>query len=41
MFFKFILKENLNKKSSWLQPYMFYYENIDKDRLLQTLIKNT
>ena len=41
MFFKFILKENLNKKSSWLQPYMFYYENIDKDRLLQTLIQNT
>ena len=27
----------LHKKSSWLQPYMFDYENIDKNRLLDIL----
>jgi hypothetical protein len=36
-FFKIIIKDILNKQSSWLQPYMFDYENIDKERLLSIL----
>jgi hypothetical protein len=32
-FFKITIKETLHKTSSWLQPYMFDYENIDKERL--------
>jgi hypothetical protein len=31
---KITIKKELHKKSAWLQPYMFDYENIDKDRLL-------
>ena len=37
MFFKITLKEVLHKLSDWLQPYMFDYENIDKERLLTIL----
>ena len=36
--FKITIKEKLNKNSSWIQPYIFDYENIDKDRLLQILV---
>jgi|LauGreDrversion4_2_1035121.scaffolds.fasta_scaffold07945_11 hypothetical protein len=36
--FKITIKETLHKSSAWLQPYMFNYENIDKDRLLQILV---
>ena len=36
-FIKITVKEILHTKSSWLQPYMFNYENIDKDRLLNIL----
>jgi hypothetical protein len=35
--FKIIVKEILNKNIVWLQPYMFDYENIDKDRLLNII----
>jgi hypothetical protein len=31
---KITIKEKLNKNLEWLQNYMFNYENIDKDRLL-------
>jgi hypothetical protein len=31
---KITVKKELHNKSSWLQIYMFDYENIDKDRLL-------
>ena len=31
---KITVKKELHNKSSWLQHYMFDYENIDKDRLL-------
>lgn len=31
---KVTVKETLHPSSAWLQPYMFDYENIDKDRLL-------
>ena len=34
IFLKITIKEVLHKISNWLQPYMFDYENIDKDRLL-------
>jgi len=37
MFFKITIKELLHKRVSWLQPYMFNYENLDKERLLTTL----
>jgi protein-tyrosine-phosphatase len=37
IFFKITVKELLHKNSSWLQPYMFNYENIDKERLLTIL----
>jgi hypothetical protein len=36
-FIKITVKEILHTKSSWLQPYMFDYENIDKDKLLNIL----
>jgi len=36
-FFKITIKEILHKSISWLQPYMFDYENIDKERLLHVL----
>ena len=32
--FKVTLQEPLHKYSKWLEPYMFNYENIDKNRLL-------
>jgi hypothetical protein len=35
--FKITIKETLHKSVSWLQPYMFTYENIDKERLLHVL----
>jgi hypothetical protein len=35
--FKITIKETLHKSISWLQPYMFDYENIDKERLLHVL----
>ena len=34
IFLKITIKEELQKLSNWLQPYMFDYENIDKERLL-------
>jgi len=37
LFLKITIKEILHTKSSWLQPYMFNYESIDKDRLLKVL----
>lgn len=37
LFLKITIKEILHKNSSWLQPYMFNYENIDKERLLSIL----
>jgi hypothetical protein len=37
LFFKITIKEILHKNSSWLQPYLFNYENIDKERLLNIL----
>jgi len=36
-FFKITIQEKLHKNSSWLQYYMFNYENIDKERLLKVL----
>ena len=35
--FKITVHDTLHKISSWLQPYLFDYENIDKERLLQIL----
>ena len=37
LFLKITIKEVLHKMSAWLQPYMFDYENIDKERLLTIL----
>ena len=37
IFLKITIKEVLHKLSDWLQPYMFDYENIDKERLLSIL----
>jgi hypothetical protein len=37
LFLKITVKEILHKNSAWLQPYMFDYENIDKDRLLSVI----
>lgn len=34
---KVSVKDVLHKMSEWLQPYMFDYENIDKERLLSIL----
>jgi len=34
---KITIKKELHNKSAWLQPYMFDYENIDKDRLLNVI----
>jgi len=36
-FLKITIKDPLHRMSAWLQPYMFDYENIDKDRLLLIL----
>ena len=36
-FFKITVKELLHKSVSWLQPYMFNYEQVDKERLLTIL----
>ena len=36
-YFKVEIKETLTKKNKWLQTYMFNYENIDKDKLLNLL----
>jgi hypothetical protein len=35
--FKITVNEQLHRKSNWLQPYLFNYEQIDKERLLQVL----
>ena len=37
---KITVKKELHNKSSWLQIYIFDYENIDKDRLLYLFKKN-
>ena len=37
LFFKITVRKILHKNSSWLQPYMFNYENIDKERLINVL----
>ena len=37
LFFKITVREILHKNSSWIQPYMFNYENIDKERLIKVL----
>lgn len=37
IFFKITVKDLLHKNSSWLQPYMFNYEQVDKERLLTIL----
>jgi hypothetical protein len=34
---KVTIKDTLHPTSAWLQPYMFTYENIDKERLLHVL----
>jgi hypothetical protein len=34
---KVTIKDTLHPTSAWLQPYMFDYENIDKERLLSIL----
>ena len=39
IFLKITIKEVLHKMSAWLQPYMFDYESIDKERLLTILQK--
>jgi hypothetical protein len=36
-FFKITIKDQLHKSVSWLQPYMFNYNNIDKERLSKLL----
>ena len=38
--FKITVKEKLHKNSNTLQPYLFDYENIDKERLLEVLNLN-
>jgi len=37
-FFKITLKEKIHKISEWILPYMFDYENIDRERLLYLLM---
>ena len=37
-FFKITLKEKIHKISEWILPYMFDYENIDRERLLALLM---
>jgi hypothetical protein len=37
IFLSLTVKELLHKNSSWLQPYMFNYEEVDKERLLTIL----
>lgn len=37
--FKIVVKEKLHKNNATLQPYMFDYDNIDKERLLSVLKK--
>jgi hypothetical protein len=37
-FFKITLKEKIHKISEWILPYMFDYENIDRERLLDLLM---
>ena len=38
IFLKFTVKSPLHKSCSWLQPYMFNYDDIDKERLLSILL---
>ena len=33
--FKLLVKEQLHKNSEWLQPYLFHYEKLDKEKLIQ------
>jgi hypothetical protein len=37
LFLKVTIKDTLHPSSAWLQPYMFDYDNIDKDRLLNII----
>ena len=37
-FFKVTLKEKIHKISEWVIPYMFDYENVDRERLLVILM---
>ena len=37
IYFNVSVKDVLHKRSDWLQPYMFDYDNIDKERLLSIL----
>jgi hypothetical protein len=37
IFIKISIKNPLHKSTSWLQPYLFDYQNIDKNRLLKVL----
>ena len=37
-FFKVTLKEKIHKISEWVIPYMFDYENVDRERLLSILM---
>ena len=37
-FFKVTLKEKIHKISEWVIPYMFDYENVDRERLLDLLM---
>ena len=37
LFLKVTIKDKLHPANAWLQPYMFDYENIDKERLLSIL----
>jgi len=38
LFLKITIKDTLHPSSLWLHPYMFDYENIDKERLLSILM---
>ena len=38
IFLKITIKTPLHKLSNWLEPYMFNYEQVDKERLLSILI---
>jgi hypothetical protein len=36
---KLVVKEQLHKNSEWLQPYLFQYDKLDKDRLFNIFYK--
>lgn len=35
LIYKLKVKEQLHKNSEWLQPYLFHYEKLDKEKLIQ------